>query len=608
MHVIGTAGHVDHGKSALVEKLTGTDPDRLEEEKRRGLTIDLGFARLELPSGKSAGIVDVPGHERFIKNMLAGAGAVNVCLFVVAANEGWKPQSLEHLAILDILQVRFGVMAVTKSDTVGPDRIAAVTEETRARLEGTSLAQVEIVPCSAKTGQGIADLLAALDRTLEKAPPPSDLGKPRMWIDRAFTISGAGTVVTGTLFGGSLRRGQDVAIVPEELKARVRSLQSHSHELEEAAPGNRVALNLSGLGKGAVKRGDAVVQLGAWSSSTVVDALIRIVPEKIGGARSGIRERGSHLLYVGSAETPVRVKIAGPDRIEAGASGHARLYLRDPLPLVRGDRFVLRDAGRVVTLGGGIVLDPAPTGSPSSDAHIDYLNEIDGTDPGATLAALVRHSGLISASEAFYRSGTTTVPSEVIALGPLFLSAERLEEEKGKLLAALREHHRSEPLEPGLRLDEARGRTDLDRDAFDALVSTLNEVEQEEAVVRLREHRVSLSPAEEQERGRLLSRIGDAGFSPPLRSELGADPDLLRALTREGALVAVADFFLTKDAAETVKGTVREAIEREGPLSVAQIRDILGTTRKYAVPICEWLDATGATLRRGDTRILGPRA
>src|SRR5918999_812716 len=259
MQVVGTAGHVDHGKSTLVERLTGIDPDRFAEEKRRGLTIDLGFAWLRLPSGREIGLVDVPGHERFIKNMLAGAGGISVCLFVVAANEGWKPQSAEHLSILEVLGVSSGVVALTKSDTVTPDDLELARLDVEEHLAASTLGSAPIVPCSAITGDGIPDLVAALDEVVRTSPPARDAGRPRLWVDRVFTIAGAGTVVTGTLAGGSFSVGDAVEIAPEGRRARIRTIQSHKKEAASIEPGNRVALNLAGLEREGAERGDAIV-------------------------------------------------------------------------------------------------------------------------------------------------------------------------------------------------------------------------------------------------------------------------------------------------------------------------------------------------------------
>lgn len=607
MHVIGTAGHVDHGKSALVQKLTGTDPDRLEEEKRRGLTIDLGFAHLPLPSGGSAGIVDVPGHERFIKNMLSGAGGITICLFVVAANEGWKPQSIEHLSIIDLLGIRSGVVAITKSDTVEEDILQQVTTETENRLRTTTLEGVPVVACSARTGAGLDELLTALDRAVALAPPVQDIGKPRLWIDRVFTIEGAGTVVTGTLTGGSLKRGEDVVISPRHVPARVRNIQSHNSDLEAVGPGNRVALNLSGLGREDAARGDAVVRPLQWATTQSVDVRLSVQSERVAGRAHQLTEKGAHLLYTGSAETPVRVRLIGIKSIGAGETGYAQLRLRDPLPLGPGDRFVLRDAGRVLTFGGGMILDPEGSTEALKDPQrLAFLEAIDGSSSDDALIALVGYESQVPAGAAARRTGATIIPDQITSLNGLLVSPERLAALQTLVGDALTRHHRGRPLERGLPLEELRTALMLDPTSFSALIDVTPGVEQDGALLRVAGHRVSLSVEEQAARSALLEKIGAAAFSPPLAVDLGADPTLLRVLVDEGDLVRVGDFFLTRARAGEARALVRQAIEAEGPRTVAQIRDLLGTSRKYAVPLCEWLDATGATLRRGDVRVAGP--
>jgi selenocysteine-specific elongation factor len=609
MQVIGTAGHVDHGKSTLVRRLTGIDPDRFAEEKRRGLTIDLGFAWLGLPSGREVGVVDVPGHERFVKNMLAGAGGITVCLFVVAANEGWMPQSAEHLAILDVLGVSHGAVALTKADTVDDETVALAAEEVAAKLAATTLAAVPVVPCSAVTGAGLAELLDALDAAVAAAPPAPDHGAPRLWVDRVFTIAGAGTVVTGTLNRGSLAAGEEVEIAPEGRRARVRAIQSHKKELAEVGPGNRVALNLAGLDRQGAARGDAVVKPGRWRATRRVDARIRVLPQDVSGSDVPLTEKGAHLLYAGSAETPVRLKLLGTSKVRPGEEAFAQLHLASALPLVRGDRFVVRDAGRVLTLGGGEVLDPlAPEARRSDAARRELLAELARSDDEAALAALVRDAGGLDAAEASFRSGATAPGAGVVRLGSWLVAEERRDELARTVIDTLRAHHERRPLERGAAREMLKPGLPLPPDAFDALLDSMPEVSQEGALVRLASHSVALRPEQEAARARVLEAIESAGFTPPGAAELPADGALLRALAESGDLVAIGDFYLTRSQADAAIAKVAASIGESGGVTVAQIRDLLGTTRKYAVPLCEWLDSSGVTRRRGDVRVLGPRA
>ena len=608
MHVIGTAGHVDHGKSTLVQRLTGIDPDRFAEEKRRGLTIDLGFAWLPLPSGNEIGIIDVPGHERFIKNMLAGAGGISIVLFVVAANEGWMPQSTEHLAILDVLGITSGVVALTKADTVDAETLEVARIEAEEHIERTGLAGSPVVAVSATTGAGLDELVMRLDEAVGRAPDPIDRGRPRLWIDRVFSISGAGTVVTGTLAGGSLEIDREIEISPQGRRARVRSIQSHKRQLRSVGPANRVALNLVGLERGGAERGNAVVGPSEWRPTRTIDAEVRVLPEWAVGPDHKLTEKGSHLLYAGSAETPVRIKLLDVTSVPSGGKGFAQMYLRDPLPLTRGDRFVLRDAGRVLSFGGGVVLDPLPSRVQRSDQkRLTLLRRLAGASESEALEALLEAEGQLSADEAALRTGKSGTLSGITRLDGLLVSAQRLEELQSSVHQVLVEHHSANPLESGMTRAVVRAETGLDAGAFDALVETIEDVASDGARLRLVTHTVSMSPEQQQAREQVLSAIQAGAFTPPLTRDLGTDPALLRALVDSGELVRVGDFHLTSSQAKEARARVRGAIEESGPMTVAQIRDLLGTSRKYAVPLCEWLDQTGATLRQGDARILGPR-
>ncbi|HWC14038.1 MAG TPA: selenocysteine-specific translation elongation factor [Actinomycetota bacterium] len=562
MHVIGTAGHVDHGKSTLVEKLTGIDPDRFAEEKARGLTIDLGFAWLSLPSGHEVGIIDVPGHERFIRNMLAGAGGVTICLFVVSAVEGWMPQSAEHLAIIDILGVSAGIVALTRADLVDEERLDSVRADLTARLAGTSLEGSAVVACAAPSGRGMDDLVAELDRLVAVTPPAPDLGRPRLWVDRVFTIAGAGTVVTGTLAGGWFRVGDTVEIAPEGRRARIRTIQRHNREVETIGPGNRVALNLAGLERAGAARGDAIVRPGDFRPTRRIDVQLRMLPPDLMGAgqpeggqdRRGqghvLRERGAHLLYAGAAETTVRIRLLDRDRVLPGETAFAQLTLADALPLQRGDRFVLRDAGRVLTFGGGRVIDPAPAPARRDDERVALLARLVDADAPAALEALVDAAGAIDRDDALFRSGAEDVPPTITDAGGVLLS----------------------------RPEVAR-RQAAERARIESLGSEAVEV---------------------------LARIEAAGLSPPMTKDLGSAGAVVRHLVASGDLVRIGDFHLTAAWAAEARRRVRAHIEENGPATVAEIRDLLGITRKHAVPLCEWLDATGATRREGDVRLLGP--
>ncbi|HXF56846.1 MAG TPA: selenocysteine-specific translation elongation factor, partial [Actinomycetota bacterium] len=454
LQVVATAGHVDHGKSALILRLTGMDPDRLAEEKRRGLTIDLGFAWTTLPSGREVGFVDVPGHERFVRNMLAGVGPVRLVLFVVAADEGWKPQSEEHLQIVDVLGVEGAVVALTKRDLVDGATLEERTAEVRARLEGTRLEGAPVVPCSAVTGEGLEELVKALDEMLLAAPPPEDRGRPRQFLDRVFTIKGAGTVVTGTLTGGPLRVGQEVEVLPSGHRARIRGLQTHRRTIEVARPVSRVAANLAGTPKEELERGDVLTLTGQWRATSAFEGWLRPVR----GLGHHLTARGAYKLYAGSAERDARLRLYGTAELRSGEEAFVRVSLSRPVVLDVHDRFVLREAGRRETVAGGIVLDPDPPSRPGPDPAARLRARL-RADRGEVARLLVRERGVVAAADVFILCGAEAaeaVRRGAVALGGFVADPEAVERAAGELVRALAAHHAAHPLLPGLEVGEAR--------------------------------------------------------------------------------------------------------------------------------------------------------
>jgi selenocysteine-specific elongation factor len=418
--------------------------------------------------------------------------------------------------------------------------------------------------------------------------------------------------VTGTLAGGSFEAGDEVELVGAGAigrvrRGRIRGIQSHMKQVPRIGPGNRTALNIVGLERAAVARGDAVVRPGLVAATGRIDAMLHVLGESVAGHAYELTEKGAHLLYAGSAETPVVIKLLEHQPVGSGSSTVAQLYLHDALPLQRGDLFVLRDAGRVLTFGGGRVLDPLPAPARRADSsHITLLRALDGADETGAVAAIVTAAGQIDATSALKRAGTETIPSGVRSLGSLLVSEGRHGELIEHVHTALEEFHGDSPLEPGMPRELLRSSLDLDPPSFDALLNDLGDVVASAAVVRLRSHEIALSPEQEEARSRLMQALDAASFTPPPAKELGADPALISSLVQTGELVRVGDFYLSAAKAREARSKVRSGIEKSGPLTVADIRDLLGTSRKYAVPLCEWLDQTGATLRRGDTRILGP--
>jgi selenocysteine-specific elongation factor len=627
-HVIGTAGHVDHGKSALIQALTGTDPDRLVEEKARGMTIDLGFAWTTLPSGREVGFVDVPGHERFVHNMLAGVGGVGCALFVVDASEGWRPQSAEHLAILDLLGVPTGVVALTKVDLVSEaarDRVAA---EVADRLRGTTLAGAAVVPTAAPAGLGVDALAAALDAALDELGEPPDRGRPRLPVDRVFSMRGSGTVVTGTLSGGTMRAGGEAELLPAGRRVRVRGLQGHGRPLAEAVPARRLAVNLAAVATGQVTRGDVLVLPGQWAATTVADCRLRCLP----GAPAPLRGRGAYLLYAGAAETPARLQPLDIAELHPGSDGLVRLHLERPLVLDVFEPVVLRDSGRDETVGGGRVLDPFPPaavrGTAARVRRTEELEAREAAGRGGLPERVLAERGVVALADLPRLAGLAPdrLPA-VLAAAPVVRSRtlawtrEAWEAAAAAILAAVEAHHQADPSSPGLPAEAARTALRAPAGAFGrpawpaAAGAEVVEVLVAEGglvadgpVLRRPGHGVRLDPAQRALRARVEAVLEEAGvglLSEADLRELGADRKATALLVRLGVLAAIAPGgWLGRTALEEAVATLRRSFSDGRPFSAGEAREALGTTRRTAIPLLEHLDRTGVTVRQGDLRRL----
>jgi len=583
LRTVATAGHVDHGKSSLVLALTGTDPDRFPEEKARGLTIDLGFAFCTLPDGERVGFVDVPGHVQFVKNMLAGVGAVDVALLVVAANEGWMPQSEEHLRILDGLGVRHGLVVLTKADLVDDETLELGQLEVLEHLTGTTLAAAPVVTCDSRSGRGLDDVRAVLASVLAAAPPADDRGRPRLWVDRVFAAKGAGTVVTGTLAGGAL--GLDAEVLAGGLRARVRGIETAGTRLERAVPGTRVALNLAGIDHHALHRGDAVVLAGQWLDVTAIDVALAELP----GERLARRSRCS--AYLGSGEHTAWCRVLDDDH------RFARLRLDAALPIAPGDRLVLRDPGRATTVAGAEVLDVAPGGR-AADAPARLELPLGrrllatGWVPVDGLAARAGCSGH-HATALVEQAGGERIGRWLVDR----VTAENLRVRVG---ARLDEHHRADPSSAGLSISALARELGIGNEALHALLVGAGDTVVERGVAHRAGHGGRTSDTPEGEA--MVATLEADPFTPPQPTDLA----LARALVREGTLVEQDGVYFGARALERARALVVEALKGRASLSVADIRDLLGSTRKYVLPIVARLDATGVTRRRGDERIAGP--
>jgi selenocysteine-specific elongation factor len=609
LRVVATAGHVDHGKSSLIAGLTGIDPDRWAEEKRRGLTIDLGYAWCTLPSGREVGFVDVPGHERFIGNMLAGVGPVPLVLFVVAADEGWKPQSEEHLQILDVLGVAGGVVALTKRDLVDEGRLAAARDEVRDRLRGTTLQDAPIVAVSSATGAGLAELAAALDAMLEAAPLPEP-ARARLFVDRVFTIKGSGTVVTGTLTGDCLGVREEVELYPTGRRARIRSLQTHKTSEERACPVSRVAANLAGLEREGLERGDVLAVPGAWRPTSVFDVELRPVR----GLDHAITPRGAFAIHTGAAETSVRVRLLDTSRLAAGERAYARLHASRPLTLDVFDRFVLRDVGRRETVGGGRVLDVAPPRRQPVSERVGALTSRSQLGRRALPELLAAERGAVRGVDVPILVGIGAAGPQVLGAW-LVADAPRRRVDAG-VRQLLHAFHTEHPLDQGADLAGIRGavvdmlramRAPADASLADALLDDLESrgtIVRSARAMRLASHHVTLEDRSEDVERLMVAIGGEHEATPPSVRELeaaGVGRDIIDAAARSGAVVRVGgELVFTAGFVARAETLVRAA--GETGITVGAFREALATTRKYAVPLLEWFDRRGVTRREGDLR------
>ncbi len=622
MKVIGTAGHIDHGKSTLVYRLTGIDPDRLSEEKRRGMTIDLGFAWLTLPSGTEASIVDVPGHERFVKNMLAGAAGVDVALLVVAADEGVMPQTREHLDILDLLGVRDGVVALTKSDLVEPEWRELVRGDVVSALDGTSLAGSAIVPVSSITGEGVQALLAALDDALAAGPRPQNRGRPFVPVDRVFSIAGFGTVVTGTLHDGALDEGAEVEISPGQRRSRIRTLQSHQTRVPSADPGARVAINLQGVSLEDVKRGDVVASKGSVVATARIDAKVRVLPSSPLALQHGVWVS----VHIGAEERSAAVTILGAAEIEPDTTGWVQLRFKEPIAATRDQRLVIRIPSPARTVAGGVVADVSPRHRRSDQQALERLTDLLSPLPDVALMAALEGDRPRSAEEVAFRSGLSSRDAaasvsrlveagEVRAVGQRYITSTRWTRITIRVQEALRDFHANQPLRRGMSKEELRSKIGWRFGNWAEVVRTLVKAE----IL----HEDGPSIALPQHGGGTSSRRGDADavlrllkadpYAPPSGSLLlkctGADDSLLSAMAVEGEIVRV-DFglYFERGVYDDMVRRIVEVIRRDGAVTVATVRDLFGTSRKYALSLLEHLDDEHITRRNGDVRGLGSKA
>ncbi len=627
--IIGTAGHVDHGKTALIRALTGTDTDRLEEEKRRGITIDLGFASLPLPQGGQVGIVDVPGHERFIRNMLAGAGGIDIALLVVAADEGVMPQTREHLGILQLLGIQKGCVALTKADLVEEDWLQLVTEELREELAGSFLEHAPILPVSSVTGAGIEQLREELLRLVAEMPEKSADTPFRMPVDRVFTMQGFGTVVTGTLIEGALKEGDEVCIYPGEQVFRVRSIQVHTSKVETAYAGQRVAVNLHKAKQEDVPRGSVLAKPGSMRNSMMLDAAIRLLPDAGRVITNGSRMHFHH----GSGELVCKVVLlGGVEQLLPGEETIGQLRFEEQVAAKAGDPFVLRFYSPLETVGGGVVLDPQPyKHRPSSQRALERLMHMHGGDERQKLEALLLgHGHRLVAADALALQAAMPPEKALEALQALAAGGQAVQLREGlyvhqdslkaagaKAQEALAVFHEKHPLRLGMRKEELRKLCfpQQPEDDADLAMGKLVEGEVIAAVgnaYALPGFSVSFSTKQSALRDDLLARYRGAGFSPPEKAELQTEyanekeyARVLEYLVDGGLLVPVSmDISFLKEDLEEAMRQFEQRQAADGAVTLAAFRDALNTSRKYALAILEYWDRRGVTKTSGDARVL----
>ena len=622
--IIGTAGHVDHGKTTLIKAMTGVNTDRLKEEQERGLTIDLGFASLQLPSGRQVGIVDVPGHEKFLKNMLAGASGVDIALLVVAADEGVMPQTREHMEILDLLEIRHGVVALTKCDMVERDWLEIVEEDLREYLSGTFLKNARIIPVSGVTGDGIGELTHEIDKLAAAVQQRSVEGPFRLPIDRAFSMTGFGTVVTGTLVSGTVRIGDTVRILPEGLESRVRQIQVHGRKHEAASAGNRVAVNVAGLEVADIQRGDVLVPPGYLAPTNVIDVSVAVLPNSPRPLKNRTRIR----LHIGTAEAIGRSMILGESEIEPGARGFAQIRLEKAIVAARGDRFVIRFYSPARVMGGGIVLDPVVTRHRLNDsAVIERLQRKLRGDPADIVedALSINDAGL-TRDEIAKTTGLTPQEMEnallelassdrILELKPKYLSKLAYDNLLARMKQILQNYHRANPMRTGMPKEELRRQIgpNMDAKSYQAILSSLAAaglISASETAIWLPNHRPILTDNQQRLAESILTEYINAGVNPPTIADVEqrfgpSAKEIISLLIERSDLIRIQpDLLFSSKAIDNAEAALREFFAKNERMTVSQFRDIISSSRRYVVPLLEYFDSRRITCRAGDMRTL----
>ena len=619
--ILGTAGHIDHGKSALVLALTGTDPDRLKEEKERGITIDLGFADLAFSGGLKVGIIDVPGHERLIKNMLAGAGGIDIVVMVIAADEGIMPQSREHLDICNLLKVKRGLIALTKSDLVEEDWLELVQDEVRSFVQGTFLEEAEIVAVSSKTGNNIDVLKDKIQELALQVEPKSINGVFRLPVDRIFTLKGFGTVITGTAISGSISLDAPVEILPSGIKTKVRGLQSHGDSLKKAFAGQRVAMNLQGVSKDDIRRGDIITVPEKVKTTYVIDAEIELLKNC---SISSLKSRSLVHFHTGTTELTGRIVVYDKEELKPGDRAYCQFRFKAPIAVMAGDRYIVRRFSPLLTIGGGKVLDTTPKRLRRSE-RVKDLEIFRGDSLDERLALKIRQSGPngLDASDliGWVKEEVPTIKSEISLLvneGTIIEADGRLihhsvfDDFKDRVLVVLEDFHKRNPLKPGISKEVLRADfKGMDQKVFELLVRKIESVVIEKDILRLDTFRIFLSEDKKLLKDKILKVLEQAKFQPPSKDEIAKSVsinreeagELLKIMASENTLVRINDsLYIPSTGHSEMMKRLQDFFDKKKEMSVAEFRDVLGTSRKYAIPFLEYLDSNKITLRVGEIR------
>ncbi|MCJ7772164.1 MAG: selenocysteine-specific translation elongation factor [Desulfobacterales bacterium] len=629
--ILGTAGHIDHGKTSLIKAITGIDTDRLKEEKRRGITIELGFASMDLPSGQRLGIVDVPGHEKFVKNMVAGATGIDIVAMVIAADEGVMPQTREHMEICSLLNIRYGLVVMTKTDLVDEELLELSKEDIREFTRGTFLEGAPVIPVSSITGEGLEDFKKALDEISASVIEHSPTDLFRLPVDRVFTMKGFGTVITGTLASGSVKVGDTIMVYPSGIVTKVRGVQVHNENVQSAEAGMRTAINFQSLDRTAVNRGDVLATPDSLITSYMADISLNYIASNKKPAKNRARVR----FHTGTSEVLGNLILLEAEELQPGETTVAQIRLDSPVAIVKDDRYVIRSYSPVRTTGGGFIINPVPQKHKRLKPDVtERLKELDGLGPDEMISHHVDASGYKGVSFSTLKV-MTNLPGKELEKSiqmllskkniiqtnkenQLYIHANSFDKLKNDVLKYLESYHQDNPLKQGMAKEELKSKFPafLDSKLFNLVLNQMikdNQVVQEENVVRCATHAISLGADQTDVREKILKAYQQSGLTPPyfkeLSKSLDIDPkrakDVLMLLVKEGMIIKVKDdLYFDANSVKNLKEELKNFLSTNGEITTPQFKDMTGVSRKYVIPLLEFFDSTNVTIRIGDNRKL----